>query len=389
MGGVWVGGEGGGTPSGTVESETAFGQSPAPGTVLEYSRGNHTHGTPTNPVPGHEATWNHDQIHSNSNDPSATEKAALVGTNGTPGSGNKYVTNSDPRNTDARTPTAHNLGGGVHNADTLANLNAKISDADVPALAGQLGGTPASPDVRGLRESGGQLLSIGVVTDGQYLKRNGTTIDSGSPGGGATPAWKGAIVGAWGDGDPGALLRHMQQGPDVVNPTPTNIGTTVARIAYFKLDTAIVVNKIRWYGVGAVSAIYHIAIYRNSDSVRMTADLEITTALNAWGNISAAGITLAADTLYFIAVSADITGTTAGLRAMTPTFVAATSLITGLPTAWPGNLDFDAASPKIPPYGFAQFAVTAGALPTTAPSREAQAAWVGGMPAFFLDNNNA
>lgn len=45
--------------------------------------------------------------HSNASDPSAGEKSALAGTNGTPGAGNKYVTNSDPRNTDARTPAAH------------------------------------------------------------------------------------------------------------------------------------------------------------------------------------------------------------------------------------------------------------------------------------------
>lgn len=48
--------------------------------------------------------------------PSADEKAALAGTNGTPAVGNRYVTNSDPRNTDARTPTSHatshKAGGG-------------------------------------------------------------------------------------------------------------------------------------------------------------------------------------------------------------------------------------------------------------------------------------
>jgi len=47
-----------------------------------------------------------DAHHDNANDPSAGQKAALVGTNSTPGSGNKYVTNSDPR-----------LGGGVSLAD--------------------------------------------------------------------------------------------------------------------------------------------------------------------------------------------------------------------------------------------------------------------------------
>lgn len=43
--------------------------------------------------------------HSNTNDPSSGEKAALTGTSGSPGSGNKYVTDTDSRNTNARTPT--------------------------------------------------------------------------------------------------------------------------------------------------------------------------------------------------------------------------------------------------------------------------------------------
>lgn len=48
--------------------------------------------------------------------PTAGEKAALAGTDGTPGAGNPYVTNSDSRNSDARTPTSHaashqNAGG--------------------------------------------------------------------------------------------------------------------------------------------------------------------------------------------------------------------------------------------------------------------------------------
>lgn len=42
------------------------------------------------------------QHHDNSNDPVAGEKAALVGTSGTPSGTNKYVTDADARNTDAR-----------------------------------------------------------------------------------------------------------------------------------------------------------------------------------------------------------------------------------------------------------------------------------------------
>ena len=83
--------------------------------------------------------------------PSSDEKAALVGTDGTPAAGNPYVTDTDSRLSDARAPTG--------------------------VASGQLGGTYPSPEVRGLRESGGPtLLSMGAVTDGQLLSRSGTSI---------------------------------------------------------------------------------------------------------------------------------------------------------------------------------------------------------------------
>ncbi len=47
--------------------------------------------------------------HSNVNDPTAGQAAALVGTFGTPASTNRYVTDSDPRNTNTRTPSPHEV----------------------------------------------------------------------------------------------------------------------------------------------------------------------------------------------------------------------------------------------------------------------------------------
>ena len=57
-------------------------------------------------VGAHEDTYAHGNI------PTAGEKAALPGTSGVPGVGNKYVTDADARNSDARTPTAHTHDGG-------------------------------------------------------------------------------------------------------------------------------------------------------------------------------------------------------------------------------------------------------------------------------------
>jgi len=89
----------------------------------------------------------------------AAQIFALAGTNGTPGPSNKYVTDSDSRNTNARTPTAHKdshkSGGG--DAFTSSDLLEAV--------------------VKRLRESGGPTdLTLGAVADGEVLKRSGSSI---------------------------------------------------------------------------------------------------------------------------------------------------------------------------------------------------------------------
>jgi hypothetical protein len=115
----------------------------------------------------HETDFNHSLLHSNANDPSADEKAALPGTSGTPGSANKYVTNADPRNSDARTPTSHGHAG--------ADITSGTLDGDrLPALSSsKKGGVPATgtPSGKYLKDDGtwgdpaaaGQAFPVGSV----------------------------------------------------------------------------------------------------------------------------------------------------------------------------------------------------------------------------------
>ena len=59
--------------------------------------------------------------HSNANDPSAGQKAALAGTAGVPADTNRYVTGADSRLADARTPAGHALLSYAHSDTTAAS----------------------------------------------------------------------------------------------------------------------------------------------------------------------------------------------------------------------------------------------------------------------------
>jgi hypothetical protein len=216
-----------------------------------------------------------------------------------------------------------------------------------------------------------------------YLRADGTWA---SPAGGGDPSWYGVVYGAFGDCAPQDLLDHCIA-TGTVAATPTNIGTAVARIAYFVPPANITVNRIRFYGVGATTNVFRVAIYNGDTLARLTAELAFTTAATTWGSAgSALNLSLTANQLYFIAVSVNATGTTAGPMCMGPTVAATTGQVAVLPKSYPGSLDIDSKHIK---GAYAQFAVTTGALPTTAATIAAQGAWTGGFPAFWLDSNDA
>jgi hypothetical protein len=199
-------------------------------------------------------------------------------------------------------------------------------------------------------------------------------------------AYSGLLAGAFNDGNPGTLMTEVQQGGSIA-ATPTAITTSIARFTIFTLPFDLVVNKIRFYGIAVTSGIYQVALYNALTLSRLTAQLSITTASGAWGSAgSALAVSLTKGTPYFIAVSANATGATAGMACVGTTVAATTGQVGIAPTAWPGNMDLDLGFMN---GGFGQFAVTTGALPNPAATLAAQSAWTGGMPAFWLDNNNA
>ena len=68
------------------------------------------------------------------NMPTANEKAALAGTNGAPSGANEYVTDSDPRNTNSRAPTAHatsHQNGGADEVN-VGGLSGALADPQTP-----------------------------------------------------------------------------------------------------------------------------------------------------------------------------------------------------------------------------------------------------------------
>lgn len=130
-----------------------------------------------------------------------------------------------------------------------------------------------------------------------------------------------------------------------------------------------------------------MAIYKWSDLSRVSQQWTITTRANAWDSqLASSPFLLTAGGRYFVAVSANTTGTTAGIGAVGGTTAAGTGQIQTAPGAMVGSMDYD--NGFMSSYRF-QFAVTAGALPTTAATPALPAAWTGGMPAFWLDASDS
>lgn len=93
----------------------------------------------------------------------SNEKDALAGTNGTPSASNKFVTDSDPRNSDARTPLAH-----THPESDVVNLVSdlatKQANVQYKDEGSNIGGSGATTAVNFVGAGVTAAFSAGTVT---------------------------------------------------------------------------------------------------------------------------------------------------------------------------------------------------------------------------------
>lgn len=131
------------------------------------------------------------------NVPSTGQKAALAGSNGTPGGGNVFVTNSDPRNSDARTPLTHTHAGADIVSGFISNARGGFG-ASIAGLTGVVYLTAGVPSA-----------VTGTATDCVLV--NGTSGPCGSGGGGSISALTGDVS-ASGFGSVVATLNNLPTG---------------------------------------------------------------------------------------------------------------------------------------------------------------------------------
>lgn len=132
-----------------------------------------------------------------------------------------------------------NAGPGLKDAtiidgDLIVSLAGGLVDNrdldNVVDLAGQLGGTVSTPDVRGLRTTTGPtLLTMDAVVDGECLRRTGSLIDSATCGGGGDGVGYDEVLDEATGRTKRAQLNFIGGGVDCVdNPGATRTDCTIA-----------------------------------------------------------------------------------------------------------------------------------------------------------------
>lgn len=200
-----------------------------------------------------------------------------------------------------------------------------------------------------------------------------TTANSSAQGTPWQQAVDSAVYAAYGDGDPVALARLVDTTNNVAI-TATNIGTTKARAVRFQLPRRLLPASLNLFPIGTLASTITFAIYRIGDGTKLWDSGAQSLTTNAWKSVAISGVTLDASEPYLFAVAANATSGTAIFRTL----------------PLPYHADFYGASVG-PLAGLAigipelvQFAVSAGAWPSSLPALEAINSWTGTLPHAWL-----
>jgi hypothetical protein len=248
------GGGGGGTPSNTVVTETTFGQASTAGAATAYSRGDHTHGTPSAPsvpsaagtvVPetsfglsstaGAAATFSRgDHTHGSPAAPSVPSAASSVvtetsfGQSSAVGTGTAYARDDHTHGTPSA-PTVPSASGSVVTETAYSQASA-VGVAATFSRGDHTHGTPALPTP----------AAIGAVPTTRTL-----TASTGLTGGGDLSADRSFAIAA--DGVTNALLADMAANSikgnntaGVANPVDLTVAQTKTLLAYTASDVGAV-----------------------------------------------------------------------------------------------------------------------------------------------------
>jgi len=171
----------------------------------------------------------------------------------------------------------------------LALPDATASAKGAIQLAGQLGGTAASPDVRGLRETlGPTLLALGTIGDGQILKRVGSVLQGTAEG----VALAGQIGGTIASPD----VRGLRE---TSGPALLTYGA-VADGQYLKRSGSSVIGANPFIGYIAENSAQLIYVGANAYSV-LPGSADVNGTMLTWAsNIARTSVSLSANTLYYV-----------------------------------------------------------------------------------------